>query len=113
MEIQKLIQLGMDNLPFGIFFVDENNTMRACNRFVKELFDYPDECIGMDLYECHSEKSYSKIDELLEALRKGETREKTVTENGKNYTLKYFPVFDKSGTYRGFVEISEEMKENN
>ena len=110
MEFQKLLQLGIDSLSFGLFFVDEKNMMVACNRYVKKVFDYPDDCIGMNLYDCHSENSYPKIDELLGALKKGETREKTVEEKGKNYRLKYVPIFDESNVYRGFIEVTEEIK---
>jgi len=107
MDYRELMQQGLDNLPFGIFIVDENNTMIFFNKFVGELFDYPTDCIGTDLYECHSRKSYPKIDELLTALKKREPREKIVEEKGKNYKLSYSPIFDDKNIYRGFIELAQ------
>ena len=107
-----ILKRGLNVLPYGIFIVDENNKMIYFNKYVKEVFDYPDNVTGTDLYECHSKKSYPMLDEIVKTVKKGEIMERIITEKGGKYRIRYIPIFE-DNVYRGFVELSEKLKKEN
>ncbi|MBN2417138.1 DUF438 domain-containing protein [bacterium] len=105
------IDLLLKNLPVDITFVDENDTVRYYSDTPERIFPRSPGIIGREVQNCHPPKSVYIVEDIIKKFRE---KKKTVAEfwiqmDGKFIHIRYFPLYDKSGTYRGVIEVSQEV----
>lgn len=105
------IDLMLKRLPFDITFVDENDQVRYYSDTPDRLFPRSPAIIGREVQKCHPPKSVHIVNDIV---AKFKAKEKDVAEfwiqmNGKFIHIRYFPVYDEVGNYKGVIEVSQEI----
>ncbi|MDD5539907.1 MAG: DUF438 domain-containing protein [Candidatus Marinimicrobia bacterium] len=105
------IDLMLKRLPFDITFVDENDQVRYYSDTPDRLFPRSPAIIGREVQKCHPPKSVHIVNDIV---AKFKAKEKDVAEfwiqmNGKFIHIRYFPVYDNTGNYKGVIEVSQEI----
>lgn len=104
------IDLLLRNIPFDVTFVDEKDKVRYYSQGKERIFVRTPEIIGRDVRNCHPPKSLHVVTDILESFKK---KEKTEAEfwiilGGRFVHIRYFPLYDSEGKYRGVIEVSQD-----
>lgn len=105
------IDLMLKALPVDITFVDEADTVRYYSASEHRIFPRSPGIIGRKVQNCHPPKSVHIVNEIIESFR---NKTKSVAEfwiqsQGKFIHIRYFPIYDSKGSYRGVIEMSQEV----
>ena len=105
------IDLLLKNLPVDITFVDENDEVRYYSDTKDRIFPRSPAIIGRAVQNCHPPKSVHIVNDIVDKFKK---KQKNLAEfwiqmEGKFIHIRYFPLFDEKGTYRGVIEVSQEV----
>lgn len=105
------INLMLKNLPMDITFVDENNRVCYYSDTRDRLFPRSPAIIGREVQNCHPPKSVHVVNDIVKKFKekKKDVAEFWIQMDGKFIYIRYFPVYDKSGFYRGVIEVSQEV----
>jgi DUF438 domain-containing protein len=105
------VDLMLKSLPLDITFVDENDRVRYYSDTPERIFPRSPEIIGRAVQNCHPPKSVHIVNAIVQAF-KDKTRDKAEfwIRRGELFILiRYFPVYDAAGSYRGVIEVSQEI----
>ncbi len=105
------LNLLLKNLPFDVTFVDENDKVRYYTDSTDRIFPRSPGIIGRAVQNCHPPKSVHVVTEILESFRKKEKKSADfwLELGGKFIYIRYFPVYDDSGNYKGVIEVSQDV----
>lgn len=105
------INLLLKHLPFDVTYVDENDKVAYYSEGKERIFPRSPGIIGRDVANCHPPKSVHVVEKIVQALKSGEKdqAEFWIKMHGMFIHIRYFPVFDSDGTYRGIIEVSQEV----
>jgi len=105
------INLLLKNLPFDMTFVDENDRVAFYSEGKERIFPRSPGIIGREVANCHPPKSVHVVEKIVDALKKGEKdqAEFWIEMNGMFIHIRYFPLFDEQGKYRGIIEVSQDV----
>jgi uncharacterized protein len=107
------IDLMLKSLPFDITFVDENDRVRYYSDTADRIFPRSPEIIGRAVQNCHPPKSVHVVNAIVQSF-KDKTRDKAefwIRMGGKFILIRYFPVYDAGGAYKGTIEVSQDVAE--
>jgi len=98
-------------LPVDITYVNENDHVVFYNRGDDRVFPRSAGIIGREVKFCHPPKSVGQVMKILEEFRAGrqDLAEFWINFKGKFIHIQYFPVRDPDGTYRGVIEMSQDV----
>jgi DUF438 domain-containing protein len=107
----KQINLLLKNLPFDMTFVDEHGKVAYYSEGKERIFPRSPGIIGRDVANCHPPKSVHIVEKIVESLKNKEKdqAEFWIRMNGLFIHIRYFPIFDDDGVYRGIIEVSQEL----
>lgn len=107
------IKLLFNHLPVDITFVDENDKVIYFSSPKKRIFTRSKAIIGRDVHNCHPPESVHVVEQIVEAFRSGkkEVASFWIYMKGRKLLIQYFAVRDENGTYKGVVEVSQEISE--
>jgi DUF438 domain-containing protein len=90
--------------------VDENYRVAYYSDNAERIFPRSPAVIGRDVSNCHPPKSVQIVHRILEAFRKKEKTEASfwIHLGGKFVYIRYFPVYDASGAYKGTIEVTQD-----
>jgi DUF438 domain-containing protein len=105
------INLMLKHLPVDISFVDENDEVRYYSDVPDRTFPRSPGVIGRTVQNCHPQKSVHMVQRILDAFRSGEqdTAEFWIEMKGTFVHIRYFALRDAGGTYRGCLEVSQDV----
>ena len=107
------VNLIMTHLPIDISFVNENDEVAYYSASPERIFPRSPGVIGRKVQNCHPPKSMETVEKILAAFRAG-TKNKAdfwIQMQGKFLLIRYFAVRDPDGTYRGCLEVSQDVTE--
>lgn len=112
MSLKRYLMI-FDNLPVDLTYVDENNKVRYFNKPKDRFFPRSPAIIGRDVENCHPPDSVHVVLEIIESFRNGErdTARFWINLKGKTLLIDYFAIRDGKGSYRGVLEVSQEISE--
>ncbi len=98
-------------LPVDITYVNENDHVVFYNRGDDRVFPRSAGIIGREVKFCHPPKSVDQVLKILEEFKAGrqDLAEFWINFKGKFIHIQYFPVRDPDGTYRGVIEMSQDV----
>ncbi len=105
------LNLVLTHLPVDLSFVDENDTVRFYSEGPERIFPRSPAVIGRKVQNCHPPGSVGVVQEILDSFRAGK---QSVAEFWIEFArrfihIRYFAVRDKSGAYRGCLEVSQDV----
>jgi DUF438 domain-containing protein len=106
------LNLILKHLPVELSFVDENDEVRYYSEVPHKIFPRSPQVIGRKVQNCHPPKSLHMVEAILSAFKKGERDVADFwIEMGDMFVyIRYFAVRDKDGSYRGTLEVVQDVK---
>lgn len=108
---QEQLDMMLTTLPVDITFVDENDNVRYFSQSPERLFPRSPAIIGRSVQNCHPASSVDKVQKILEDFKAGkrDVAEFWIKMAGMFIYIRYFPMYDTKGNYRGTLEVSQEI----
>jgi len=105
------VNLLFKTMPLDITYVDENDRVVFYNRGEDRLFPRSKNVIGREVRYCHPPKSVDSVLRILEEFRNGtqDVADFRIFVKGRFILIRYFAVRDNDGTYRGVMEMSQDI----
>jgi uncharacterized protein len=105
------IDLMLKVLPVDVSFVDEHDRVLYYSDGAERIFPRSPAVIGRNVANCHPPKSVHIVQRILSAFRAKERKEAEfwIEMGGKFIHIRYFPVYRADGSYRGTVEVSQDV----
>ena len=105
------IDLMLKCLPVDLSFVDENDRVLYYTDGKERVFPRSPAVIGRDVHNCHPPKSVHIVKKILDAFRAKEKSEAEfwIEMGGKFLHIRYFPMYDAGGAYRGCLEMTQDV----
>jgi DUF438 domain-containing protein len=105
------VNLLLTHLPVDVSYVDENDTVVYYSATPERIFPRAPGVIGRKVQNCHPPKSVDVVDRILKAFRSGErdSAEFWIQPQGQFIHIRYFALRDGGGTYRGCLEVSQDV----
>jgi len=109
------IQLNMmlKVLPLDISFIDENDRVLYYSQGRERMFPRSPGIIGRTVQNCHPPKSAHIVQKIVDGFRNKEKDEAEFyfTMNGRFLHIRYFPIYDENGEYKGVIEAGQDITE--
>jgi len=107
----EMINILLKNLPFDMTYVDENDKVRYYSQGAERLFPRSPTIIGRDVQNCHPPKSVHVVEQIVRDFkeRTRDSAEFWLTMGEKFIHIRYYPLFDSHGSYRGVLEVSQDV----
>ncbi len=105
------VNLMLTHLPIDISLVDENDKIIYFSDCPNRIFPRSPEVIGRAVQDSHPANSVATVNRILDSFRNGDTQSAEFWINfGEKFVLiQYFAVRDKKGSYRGCLEVSQDV----
>lgn len=105
------IKLVFNHLPVDITYVDEHNKVQYYSTPKHRIFPRTNAILGRDVSNCHPPDSVHVVEQIVEAFRKGKKEDASFwIHMGPHFILiQYFAVRDADQTFRGVIEVSQEI----
>jgi DUF438 domain-containing protein len=105
------IDLLLKALPFDVTFVDEHDVVRYYSATEHRIFPRSPAIIGRAVQNCHPHKSVNVVNDIVKSFRekKKSVAEFWIRSQGAFIHIRYFPLYDAGGAYRGVIEVSQEI----
>ncbi len=105
------IDLLLTHLPLDVSFVDPDDVVLYYSGAEDRIFVRTPAVIGRKVQNCHPGKSVSIVNAILDAFKAGEkdAAEFWIELGGRFVHIRYFAVRDASGTYKGCLEVSQDV----
>ena len=105
------LDLMLTHLPVDLTFVDENDRVAYYSEGPERIFPRSPAIIGREVRNCHPPKSVHIVNKILDAFKAGDRdRAEFWIQLGSRFVhIRYFAVRDKSGRYRGTLEVSQDL----
>ena len=105
------INLMLTHLPVDMTFVDEYDEVRYYSAGAERIFPRSPGIIGRNVNNCHPPASVHVVEQIVNAFRSGQkdSAEFWIELKGRFLHIRYFAVRDASGTYKGTVEVSQDV----
>jgi hypothetical protein len=111
------ISLLLTHMPVDVTYVDENDRVRFFSATQERIFERDQAIIGRKVQQCHPPASVHRVQRILDDFRKG-TRDVAEfwiqmggpeRQGGKFIHIRYFALRDEEGTYRGTLEVVQDL----
>jgi len=107
------IDLMLKNLPIDITFVDENEKVCYYSDTKDRIFPRSPAIIGRAVQNCHPPKSVHIVEDIVKQFKekKKDVAEFWIQMDDKFINIRYFPLFNDEGEFKGVIEVSQEVSE--
>jgi len=105
------VNLMLTHLPVDISFVNENDEVVYYSASPERIFPRSPGVIGRKVHNCHPPKSVAMVERILSEFKAGtkSAADFWIQMKGKFLLIRYFAVRDADGTYRGCLEVSQDV----
>jgi len=105
------VNLILTHIPFDITFVNENDEVEYYSQGKERIFPRSPGIIGRTVQRCHPPKSVHVVEKILLEFKSGnkDVAEFWIRAGEKMVHIRYFAVRDKQGSYKGTLEVSQEI----
>ncbi|TAN37508.1 MAG: DUF438 domain-containing protein [Nitrospirae bacterium] len=105
------VNLLLTHLPVDISFVNEQDEVVYYSQTPDRIFPRSPGIIGRKVQNCHPPKSMDVVEKILNSFKSGEKDEASfwIEMRGRFIHIRYFAVRDSAGTYKGTLEVSQDL----
>ncbi len=103
--------LLFNHLPVDITYVDEDDKVRFFSDPPHRIFPRSKAIIGRDVHNCHPPESVHIVHQIIDNFRNGSKDSASfwINMKSKMIHIQYFALRDKTGAYKGVIEVSQEI----
>lgn len=103
--------LLFNHLPVDITYVDEHDKVRFFSDPPHRIFPRSKAIIGRDVHNCHPPESVHIVHKIIDNFKNGNKDSASFWINikSKMIHIQYFALRNKAGTYKGVIEVSQEI----
>jgi DUF438 domain-containing protein len=107
------VNLMLKHLPVDITYVDENDRVAYYSAGRHRIFPRSPGIIGREVKRCHPPTSVHVVENIVKAFKDKEKDEAEFWLNmgGKTIHIRFYPMFDEAGNYKGTIEVSQDVTE--
>ena len=107
------INLVLTHLPIDITFVNEEDEVAYFSLGKERFFERTRAVIGRKVQFCHPPGSMGVVEQILDDFKSGrkDSAEFWINAQGTMLHIRYFAVRDNKGTYRGTLEVTQNITE--
>jgi DUF438 domain-containing protein len=107
------VNLMLIHLPVDITYVDENDRVAYYSSGKERIFPRSPGIIGREVSKCHPPKSVHIVEGIVQDFKDGkrDVAEFWLQVGGRFIHIRYYPIRDKEGNYRGTFEVSQDITE--
>jgi len=105
------LKMIFGNLPVEMTMIDENDKVVFFSESESRIFPRSSAIIGRDVQNCHPPESVHIVNEIIETFKTGTKQKAEFWFNFKEKSIftSYYALHDKSGTYKGILEVSQDI----
>ena len=105
------VEMLLNALPVEITYVGEDDRVRYFSTPAQRLFVRTEAVIGRQVQNCHPQKSVHVVQRIVEDFKSGarEEAEFWIDMAGKKVHIRFRPLRDRDGNYRGVVEVVQDV----
>ncbi|TAN44128.1 MAG: DUF438 domain-containing protein [Nitrospirae bacterium] len=105
------INLVLTHLPVDISFVNDKDEVVYYSQTAERIFPRSPGIIGRKVQNCHPPKSVDLVEKILVSFKDGtkSSAEFWIQMKGRFVHIRYFAVRDAEGTYKGTLEVSQDV----
>ena len=109
--LEEQLNLMLQFMPVDLTYVDENDIVLFYNRGDNRVFPRSAGIIGREVKFCHPPKSVDQVLMILREFKAGRRDEAEfwIEFKGKFIHIQYFAIRDDEGTYKGVIEMSQDV----
>ncbi len=109
--LEDQLNLMLQFMPVDLTYVDENDIVLFYNRGENRVFPRSAGIIGREVKFCHPPKSVDQVLMILREFKAGRRDEAEfwIEFKEKFIHIQYFAIRDEDGTYRGVIEMSQDV----
>jgi DUF438 domain-containing protein len=107
------VNLMLKALPVDITYVDENDRVAFYSAGKHRVFPRSSGIIGREVKRCHPPTSVHIVENILHSFKNKEKDEAEfwINMGGKMIHIRYYPMFDDEGNYKGTMEVTQDITE--
>ena len=107
----KQLNMMLKVLPLDISYVDENDRVLYYSQGKERMFPRSPGIIGRTVQNCHPPRSAHIVQKIIDSFRNKEQDEAEFyfTMNGRFLHIRYFPIYDENGEYKGVIEAGQDL----
>ena len=101
------------SLPVDITYVDENDKVQFYSEGPDRIFVRTPSVVGRDVRNCHPSKSVDRVLEIIDGFKNKslDKAEFWLELNGRMIYIRYFPLRNPNGDYKGVLEVTQDITE--
>ena len=105
------VEMLLNALPLEITYVGEDDTVRYFSKPADRIFVRTEAVIGRKVQNCHPAKSLHLVQRIVEDFKSGarDQAEFWIDMEGKKVHIRFWPLRDRKGNYRGVVEVVQNV----
>jgi DUF438 domain-containing protein len=105
------VNMVLTHLPMDLSFVDEKDEVAYYSATKERLFPRSPGVIGRKVQKCHPPKSFHMVQKILDEFRAGkrDVADFWIQMKGRFIHIRYFAVRDAQGSYRGTLEVTQDV----
>jgi DUF438 domain-containing protein len=105
------LPLLLKNLPVDITFVDEKDKVCFYSANKDRIFPRSPAVIGREVQNCHPPKSVNVVNQIVQSFKEKsrDVAEFWIQKDNQFIYIRYFPVYNDRGDYKGVVEVSQDV----
>jgi uncharacterized protein len=109
----EMLNLMLTHLPVDISYVNDQDEVAYYSQGKERIFPRSPGVIGRKVQNCHPPRSMDVVQKILDSFEAGtkETAEFWINMGGRFIHIRYFAVRDAAGTYKGTLEVSQDVTE--
>ena len=107
------VNLMLKALPVDITYVDENDRVAFYSAGKHRVFPRSSGIIGREVKRCHPPTSVHIVENILHSFKNKEKDEAEfwINMGDKKIHIRYYPMFDDEGNYKGTIEVTQDITE--
>jgi hypothetical protein len=107
------VNLVLTHLPVDLTFIDEDDRVAYYSEGKERIFPRSPAVIGREVRNCHPPKSVHVVNKILDEFKSGskDSAEFWIEIGGRFIYIRYFAVRDAQGSYKGTLEVSQDLTE--
>ncbi len=109
----KEVDLLLRHLPVDISFVGVDERVKYYSATDDRIFPRSPGVIGRGVINCHPQKSYDKVQKILNAFKEGIQDKASfwIESGGRFLVISYYSVKDDNGKFMGTLEVTQDVTE--